>query len=552
VKIYDNIGNLIDIDESKELARGGEGRIIQVDNKTVAKLYLPGIDPITQTKFDSLSLIQSSAFVKPLNLLFDKHKKIIGFTMNMLDSEYFPFYSLLNSNFCLKHNIDDNFKHRVGEKLISSVKYLHGLDIVIGDLNPLNMMLNDSGALVFIDVDSYQTPGNPHSGRLLDDIRDYYYNGVVNKESDYFALAINLFNSFTYLHPYKGVHDKYRDIQDRMIHRIPVLDNDPSLKLPKCYKPLTDSGLIEQFNRIFKKGERFLFGLSSNANIKVAIPKKTIYREADLMIKEILENINIRDVKSSNNYCCVRTNDKIIILDLRYKGQFRIMNEIKIISDEIAFPTDNGVFLLRDNKIFSINGKETELKGYVAQNPISIKQYDNILVIIEKDYMYKIYLDDTVGDVLKIDVVSVYGRGFRHTFEGLIHNITGKNFIYYNKNNKLNVCKCDKILVDIYQLNNIGVFHYVENSKIKYCLFNVDNMNINCGTELSSMRNIAYKDKQFIIIPEDDTLIFLRPSDFAEIARFNCSFVSETSQVFNTNSGILLVNEKDIYLINKK
>ena len=44
MKVYNKSGNLLlDIDENKELSRGGEGRVIEIPGDRVAKLYLPGV-----------------------------------------------------------------------------------------------------------------------------------------------------------------------------------------------------------------------------------------------------------------------------------------------------------------------------------------------------------------------------------------------------------------------------------------------------------------------------------------------------------------------------
>ena len=44
-------GKPVNIDEKKEIARGGEGMIIKVDNNTVAKIYLPGITGLNESKY---------------------------------------------------------------------------------------------------------------------------------------------------------------------------------------------------------------------------------------------------------------------------------------------------------------------------------------------------------------------------------------------------------------------------------------------------------------------------------------------------------------------
>ena len=70
--------------------------------------------------------------------------------------------------------------------------------------------------------------------------------------------------------------------------------------------------------------------------------------------------------------------------------------------------------------------------------------------------------------------------------------------------------------------------------------------------ELSSMRHIGYKKNAYIIKPEDDSLIILRPEDFSELANFKCGLVSEDSQIFVTNAGIVVNDGENVYLLNTK
>ena len=57
MKAYDKNGKVLyNIDDNKEIARGGEGRIMDVSSDKVAKIYLPNIKPLSEIKFIELSV----------------------------------------------------------------------------------------------------------------------------------------------------------------------------------------------------------------------------------------------------------------------------------------------------------------------------------------------------------------------------------------------------------------------------------------------------------------------------------------------------------------
>ena len=95
--LYDSGGSPIKIDDSKEISRGGEGRIIQISKDKVAKLYLPGINAITPNKFGALFALQSNEFIKPIQLLHDKKNIPVGYIMNMIHNIFISFILPLNT-----------------------------------------------------------------------------------------------------------------------------------------------------------------------------------------------------------------------------------------------------------------------------------------------------------------------------------------------------------------------------------------------------------------------------------------------------------------------
>lgn len=560
--LYDKDGNKIQVDESKELARGGEGRIIQVTKDKVVKLYLPGISPMPESKYDALYKLKSNVFMKPEKLLYDNRKKIAGFSMNILPPDYYPLYSALNINFCNRHGIDESYKVRMSNKLIDAMSYAHKQNIIIGDFNPFNMSINDKCGLIFIDVDSYETPGNPHSGRLLDEIRDYLYNGEVNKNSDFFSLAVVIFNFLTNVHPFKGVHKQYGSMQDRMIKKIPVLKNDPDLKVPKCYQPIKDQFLADQFERIFLGGERFLISLKPGTKIQVKQKIKVKQQDDQLMIYEML-NENVMFIEASNNRLCAHIKDQTVVFDTSYKGQFREIGRLD--KSHKTFPIKDKVFWLDGRKLYYTSDfkEKVEISNFEVNNPLVINQYDNILVVITEDMMHKVYLDEIImtknhltGKVrhdIKVENTTVFGRGFKK-YSGMVQYINGRSFVYYNHNGVLNHLNFpDMHIKDMIQNKNIGIAQIVDDDKVRYNLFNIKGLKVEFDTDdLKGLRRIGYKENNFLIVPEDDALSFRRVLDFAEIANFKCNLVDENSEVYVTDAGIVVNNGTGLYLINKK
>jgi len=556
MKLYDSNGKEYQIDDSKEITRGGEGKIIKVDNNLVAKVYLPGITPINESRFHFLNSLNKKEFIKPESLLYNKNKKIEGYLMKLLPSNFYPLYSAFAPNFAKKASITDKTIIDMFKKMREIVEYCHSIGIVVGDLNPFNILMNDSGEFYFLDVDSYEVPGFKHSGRLLDDIRDHLYNGEVSKNSDYFAFSVNLFNTLTYIHPFRGIHKKIPSLAERMILKKSVLTPDPDLIIPKCYLPIKDKHLLNQFDRIFK-GERFLISFDQNTQTYVISYKPTnvTIKHDKLNIVQMLDNETILDMSCSNKVFGVVTNKRVIIYDVSSKGYFRHIYEQQGISCRI-FVTDKHSYIYNINtgefKHIDNNGKIEDIKNVKLKNSLYLHQYDNILVDIKEDEIYKINLDMYMMGNVQLTTDVAFGYGFTNSYS-LVQNISGTSNIFYEKNGTLNHVKFPIQVKDVFQNKNIGVARYIKNSKVEHSLFRINGLNVELsGRPISNVRSLAVKEGAFIIIPEDDKLTFLRPLDFTEMYSYECDLVNDYTQVFLTEAGIIIANDDNIHLLNKK
>src|SRR5207248_7337064 len=109
------------------------------------------------------------------------------------------------------------------------VRHVHERGILIVDLNEMNFLLDASvEEILFIDVDSYQTPGFPATA-LMESIRDRHA-ARFSQATDWFSFGIVSFQMFTGIHPYRGKHPTLTGLDARMERNVSVLN--PEVAVP--------------------------------------------------------------------------------------------------------------------------------------------------------------------------------------------------------------------------------------------------------------------------------------------------------------------------------
>lgn len=208
-------GRPITLNPGNVIKAGGEGRVHKISD-TACKIYFPGhIDPQKRDKLRlllGLRAIFPDNVAAPMDLLYDQSGIIQGYQMPLVPGKNLEEIQdpTTRHDPRVAVNIIEVFIH-----LLVTLQKLHGVRVIIGDLNPNNVMSERDKAYL-IDFDSVQIMGYPcgvgiilyqdplvlrnfKRGKLISDV---FYNA----DSDHYAFATLLFEQLMYIHPRGGQH----------------------------------------------------------------------------------------------------------------------------------------------------------------------------------------------------------------------------------------------------------------------------------------------------------------------------------------------------------
>ncbi len=551
MKYSNKIGKTYFIDDGKEITRGGEGKIIFYNGGYVAKIYLPGINGINEQKFKDLSVL-GDTFIKPLDLLYD-NGVIAGFFMKYIPKDFFTLFAAFSILFAKKNKIDAKSKLKTCQLIIDGVKQAHTENIIIGDLNHFNIMINSEGDTFFIDTDSYGTPNAKHSGKQLPEVQDYYKGCVINKESDYYALATLIYNYLSNIHPYKGIHPVYKSLQERVTNLTPVFNSKENIKTPNFFNPISDKNLQNQFEEIFSKGQRFPIELNK-ATVKIVpqIPTTvTIKTNNDLVITEVLKDVDINFISNCRNKLAISSSNGTDVYDTSIKGFYKIMATIEpsykvILTEKLIYVYNEGVLsYLKDNSYHTI----TNLK---FSKTAILKQYENILVVIDNEMLYTLKLDEVINNQVNHDAITVFDKRFKKNV-GLIQYISGNTLIFYNHKGILNSYLQKSKLQDISQIGNILIQHEINKTGNSiFTLGCILNGRFDGKFQTDLLCNITTDFENLVMLPQDRRITLFKYPDLTFLADIPCNFVSESFSIHSTQSGIFLSDMNNLWLVNKR
>ena len=195
----------------RDIASGAEGTIYEFDlinenvssNKYLCKIFKKG--KINNARIEKLKLMISKevdldGVCWPLSILYNDNKEIVGYVMKKADG-----YELQRSLFIPQLRIDKlggNWTRKylvlLCTNILRTIKLLHKYNIIIGDINPGNIMVDKHANVFFIDTDSYQIQSYPcpvgsPTFTHPDIINKPFKSFLRKKEHEYFAIATLIF-----------------------------------------------------------------------------------------------------------------------------------------------------------------------------------------------------------------------------------------------------------------------------------------------------------------------------------------------------------------------
>lgn len=241
------------LDQSDFVGQGGEGRVY-ARGSTAYKIYADPARMIPVAKIKELAVLAHGDIIRPDEVLLDGNNRPVGYTMRRVqDAE--PLCRLFTRAFRDRKGVTQRQIIALVREFQETVQYVHDRGVLVVDMNEMNFLVDrDVQRILFIDVDSYMTPGFPATA-IMDSIRDRHASSYSIK-TDWFSFAVLAFQMFIGVHPYRGKHPTLTDLDARMTANVSVFN--PAVTVPATSYPLDTlpSAYRDWFEAVFEHGQR--------------------------------------------------------------------------------------------------------------------------------------------------------------------------------------------------------------------------------------------------------------------------------------------------------
>lgn len=188
----------------EQIGSGNEGTVYVINDDIVVKIY--NQKSITKTRIDKLltmikKRVSDYGICWPIAEVYNKDGFIVGYTMKRCDGkpisvlyrgpvvtqQFFPNFSIDTSiNICIK--------------ILNKIQILHRNNVLIGDVNDRNFLINDSEEVFLIDTDSYQledyTCDVGTIGYVAPELKGGLLNSTVRSfEDETYSIAVLVFRT---------------------------------------------------------------------------------------------------------------------------------------------------------------------------------------------------------------------------------------------------------------------------------------------------------------------------------------------------------------------
>lgn len=293
-----------DLEASSLIGEGGEAEIYKLDDRNVVKVFKQPSHPQFQGDNAQAEALRTSAklrlqdkneklkafpslpppAVSPTSLAFDSEdqqkRMIAGFCMPLIKDAR-PLRSYSDRAFKETSGIDNQQIVDLFIELHLALQDLHKNDVVIGDFNPLNILVANK-RIHLIDADSWQFENfmcSTFCSSYVDplickpDSSCPEMTGTHTKLTDWYAFSVLFWECLLHVHPYGGVYKPSNASlrcgpAERPLRRISVLH--PDVQYPKAALPFSNlpDPIIDFFCRLLVNDERREFPLNFLEQLK--------------------------------------------------------------------------------------------------------------------------------------------------------------------------------------------------------------------------------------------------------------------------------------------
>jgi len=297
-------GKRIGLDPTRSIGIGGEAEIFNIGSDALKVYKTPdhpdyknpdGSDNLTeqdgarerlqvhQQKLPALVQLASQLpdrVITPRVLGTDRNGQlIVGYTMRRLDNVE-PILQFSKRDFHDK-GLSNEIVTNVFRELHGLISGGHSAGFLVGDFNPLNVLVDVKWVPYIIDVDSGQFDKflcKVYTERYVDPLlgdpnaKAPSLSRPYNTDSDWYSFAVMLFTSLLCVSPYGGVYKPRRQMTlgTRTLQRIPVFDPDviyPKASIAFHFGVLPDD-LLQYLYAMFKKDKRGPFPIKLLEDIR--------------------------------------------------------------------------------------------------------------------------------------------------------------------------------------------------------------------------------------------------------------------------------------------
>lgn len=563
MKVYIGGSKTVNLTKNDFIAKGGEGEVYGKGTK-IYKIYLKPKNMIPDGKILELQKLNSKNILNPLDIILNKNKKSIGFTMNWI-KDTVSLCQLFTNDFRKRNNISIKEIVELVKKIKEIVTFVHQKKCIIVDMNELNFLVENKTYTepFFIDVDSYQTQSYKATA-IMPYVRDYHTNSF-NETTDWYSFGILACQLFVGIHPFKGKHPNYskKELIKRMKENVSIFNN--KVTVPSATRDFTNipDSYRAWFVDMFENGKRIAPPETMSINQKSVIGKVlTIVNNCDFDIKLINEvESDILHYFVFNGTTVIKTKDKILL----NKQYYISANDTEIIFEEKnSFPLFVEVIvnklhvgkidrsnsahgyldldckekLIVDNVLYARNeGKLIELKFNSFNNKI-IPSVRNVWDIMPNSS--KIFSGFIYQDILGKPYITIPDPKNKSCHVIIIQELEGFKIIEAKHDNKICMLKVFKDN----EYSKVTIIFDTDYKKYIYKINDMDDPIINF---------VVLKNDVVVSIEEDGLMkVFSNRINQQKVRQINNKIIKTAMKLFKDGISVYFADKNKLYGIKMK